>query len=112
MDRTIRVKCNTAAQQNYGVAYICQSTLETLFEGDFYNKHFTACLKRRTPKSRRPCKDAIKLSIPGGFVRDGIGFELADGLMDSRILTYEADQVVLGAKLADKSYWVWLELDD
>lgn len=110
MTETIRIPCSTSRYNNPNEMWICPGTLMDLFDGNWENKAFTACFKKRTPKSKRP-SNALKLHIPGNFVGAGIKYETDSGKWDSSILVVESDRFVRRHELVGGKYWVWIELD-
>jgi len=117
MTTELEIACTTKGTGWHDRMFICKSNLESLFEGDWFDKDFVACLKKATPKSRRPKRDALKLKVPFNFVGKGVIVEGPDGRFSDQMLVAESDGYIfknaLDPESASKSsnWWVWIEYD-
>jgi hypothetical protein len=93
--------------------FLCGSTLAAIWDHEFpYDSEWTVCLRKRTPKGRRPYKEAIKLDIPSNFEHLGVEFEMSNGRMSpGKLLTHDSDDRVNDNNLRGE-YWAWIEMDD
>jgi len=105
----LEIPCTTRGVRYNGRMFICTSNLEKLFEGDWTNRDFVACLKRATPKSRRPRRDALKVKISYNFAGKGLVVEGPDGRFTEELLTSEADKYIRDNNLELTEQWVWVE---
>lgn len=110
MTKILEIPCTTKGSNYHGRMFTCRAVVEDLFEGDWTNVEFVACLKRATVGSRRPIRDAVKIKIPTNFVNKGINVEQPDGKFRHNVLTFCADDHVKRNKLQGKNWWVWAEL--
>ena len=111
MTKILEIPCTTIGSGRPDRMFTCRSVMDDLFEGEWFNTNFTACLKRATPLSRRPIRDAIKIEVPKNFVNKGINVEQPDGRFLHNVLTFCADNHIKVNKLQGKSWWVWAELE-
>jgi len=107
---TIQIHCTT----NYNSGnkmFLCERHLRQIFEGDWCNQDFTACLVERT-SNKRPYVEAIKVKVPNDFRSKGVIFEMPSGIMHSIVLTVYADDVVLYHSLKNRKFWAWVEPEE
>ncbi len=109
MKETIQIRCTTKCNSGDKM-FLCERHLCKIFEGDWCNKNFTACLVERT-SNKRPYVDAIKVNVPNNFANKGIVFETPNGIMHSEVLTIYSDDVVLDHNMKNREFWAWLELE-
>ena len=112
MNTNLEIACTSKGVGWENRMFVCRSDLEKLFEGEWENRDFVACLKKATPKSRRPQRDALKIKIPHNFVGKGLRVEQPDGKFADSMLTAEADTYIFNNELETKEWWVWIEYRD
>jgi len=91
--------------------FLCERHITEIFEDDWHETNFTACLIERT-SNKRPYVDAIKINIPTTFIDKGIAFERANGRMHYEVLTIFADDVILQLNMKNKKFWAWVEPEE
>jgi hypothetical protein len=93
-------------------AFICGGNLIEIWDHDFpEGSTWTVCLRKRTPKGRRPYKEAIKVDVPVDFAKHGIKYELDDGSMSPRKLLVSDTDVLMSKRNLIGEFWVWVEVD-
>jgi hypothetical protein len=108
--KPIEIPCTTKGHGYGNRMYVCRYVLEKLFEDEWNDRDFVACLKKATRKSRRPRRDALKINVPANFVQKGIYAEYPTGRMDQNVLTAEADEFIHQRDLIGE-YWAWVEYE-
>jgi len=94
--------------------FICGDTLAGIWDHSFpHGSEWTVCLQKRTPKGRRPYKEAIKLDIPHNFGSQGVTYETRSGYMsEGKLLVHESDSIIRDRNLDDGKYWCWVEVSE